>query len=226
MRISKGIKFVCEKSELSGVKKIAEKVCKDFKLVFGFEPQIFERDVQTALSDDSPCIIFGRAATSSFFEKYLGAQNLDKREVYAFIVRSNQIIISGSDKRGVIYGLFHLSELLGVSPLVNWCNIMPAKKKSFDLEEGIFVSRQPSVRFRGFFINDEWPAVGNWANHNFGGMNANMYENIFELLLRLKGNYLWPAMWASRFSDDGPDLKNAELADELGVIMGDRKSVV
>ena len=220
MTISKGIKFVCEKSELSGVKKIAKKVAADFKLVFGFEPELVEDDTHKAMEGNDPCVIFGTAATSSYLADKLGAQNLNKREVYAFIVRNNQIIIAGSDKRGAIYGLFHLSELIGVSPLVNWCNILPPKKKTFELEDGIFVSKEPSVSFRGFFINDEWPAFGNWANHNFGGVNAKMYENVFELLLRLKGNYLWPAMWASRFSDDGPDLANAELADELGVVMG------
>ena len=77
-----------------------------------------------------------------------------------------------------------------------------------------------SNRFSGFFFNDEWPAYGNFTTHNFGGFNAKMYEHVFELLLRLKGNYLWPAMWAAQFSLDGPGLANAELADEMGVIMG------
>ena len=202
MHISKGLKFVCEKSELSGVKKIAKKVTADFKKVFGFEPELVEGDTHKAMESSDPCVIFGTTATSSYFAEKLGTQNLNKREVYAFIVRNNQIIIAGSDKRGAIYGLFHLSELIGVSPLVNWCNILPPKKKTFELEDGIFVSKEPSVRFRGFFINDEWPAFGNWANHNFGGVNAKMYENVFELLLRLKGNYLWPA--SSAFSRPGP----------------------
>jgi len=82
------------------------------------------------------------------------------------------------------------------------------------------ISKEPSVRYRGLFINDEWPAFGNWAFHNYGGFNAKMYIHVFELLLRLKGNYMWPAMWSGRFSDDGPGLANAELADELGVVMG------
>ena len=222
MRISKGITLICDSKELSGVKKIALKVCKDIQLVFGGETALKETDTRKgdSFSEEGIYVVFGTAPTSLFFERNLGAQNINKREVYAFTVESNRIIIAGSDKRGAIYGLFHLSELLGVSPLVNWCNIAPQKKKFVDLEEGVFVSKEPSVKYRGFFINDEWPAFGNWANHNFGGVNAQMYENVFELLLRLKGNYLWPAMWASRFSDDGPDLKNAELADELGVIMG------
>ncbi|MBR6144215.1 MAG: glycosyl hydrolase 115 family protein, partial [Treponema sp.] len=143
-----------------------------------------------------------------------------KRECYIFAVRADKIIIIGSDKRGTIYGLFHLSELMGVSPLVDWCGVLPAKRESVKIEEGVTVSREPSVRFRGFFINDEWPAYGNFTTHNFGGFNAKMYEHVFELLLRLKGNYLWPAMWSAQFSLDGPGLANAELADEMGVIMG------
>lgn len=226
MRISKSLVFMCDKKELSGVKKIAAKVCNDVKLVFGFQPDFIDFESSSLSLDEAAgksqeaLVLFGTAATSSYFRKYLGEDNIERREVYTFTVEGNKIIIAGSDKRGAIYGLFHLSELLGVSPLVNWCGILPAKKKAFELEEGIYISSEPSVRFRGFFINDEWPAFGNWANHNYGGVNAKMYENVFELLLRLKGNYLWPAMWASRFSDDGPGLANAELADELGVVMG------
>ena len=81
------------------------------------------------------------------------------------------------------------------------------------------VSRVPSVKYRGFFINDEWPAFGNWAKTHFGSMNAACYAPVFELLLRMKGNYLWPAMWNSNFSLDGPGLESAVLADELGVVM-------
>ena len=220
MRISKNLKFICETKDFSGVKKIARKVCNDVKLVFGFEPEFIEGSIQENFSTTEPCLIFGTAASSPLLKKYLGEDNVGKREVYTFTVEGDKIIIAGSDKRGVIYGLFHFSELLGVSPLVNWCGILPQKQKSFELENCIYISPEPSVRFRGFFINDEWPAFGNWSNHNFGGVNAKMYENVFELLLRLKGNYLWPAMWASCFSDDGPGLENAELADELGVVMG------
>ena len=98
---------------------------------------------------------------------------------------------------------------------------MPVRKERIVLtDKDSLVSREPSVRFRGFFINDEWPALGTWATKRFGGLNAKMYDAVFELLLRLKGNYLWPAMWASVFSDDGPGLENAILADEYGVIMG------
>lgn len=229
MTISKELTFVCSSEEYSGVKKIAHKVASDVQKVFGFEPAFMECEALTEsklLEITTPVVIFGTFSKSVLIaqaEEHTLIQTreiFNKYECYNFTVKSNIIYICGSDKRGTIYGLFHLSELIGVSPLVDWNNLLPTHKDSFELEETEYLSNQPSVRYRGFFINDEWPAFGNWANHNFGGVNADCYEHIFELLLRLKGNYLWPAMWASRFSDDGPDLKNAELADELGVIMG------
>ncbi|MGM0901092.1 MAG: glycosyl hydrolase 115 family protein [Bacillota bacterium] len=151
-----------------------------------------------------------------------------KREVFLFQVVTQPfegveqaLVIAGSDKRGTIYGLFHLSELLGVSPLVDWSDVRPQRKDSVSLSGDLkYISKEPSVRYRGFFINDEWPAFGNWTIKKYGGFNAEMYDHVFELLLRLKGNYLWPAMWSARFSDDGPGLANAALADEYGVVMG------
>ena len=139
----------------------------------------------------------------------------------AFPTWKSAFVIAGSDKRGTIYGLFALSEKLGVSPFIDWLDVMPEKKSSFTIPGKYkFTSKEPSVRFRGFFINDEWPAFGTWCNKRFGGFNAKCYEHVFELLLRLKGNYLWPAMWSAIFPNDGPGLANCELADEMGVVMG------
>ncbi|MCR4579330.1 MAG: glycosyl hydrolase 115 family protein [Treponema sp.] len=221
MKLSKDIRFICDENEFSGVKKIADKVCLDIERITGGKPEIISNANKAAASDGLFFATLGKTplAEMLFSEGEL-AKIRGKRECYLFAVKGEKITIVGSDKRGTIYGLFHLSELMGVSPLVDWNGILPAKRSFIELSEGLTVSKEPSVKFRGFFINDEWPAFGNFANHNFGGLNAKMYEHIFELLLRLKGNYLWPAMWASRFSDDGPGLANAELADELGVIMG------
>lgn len=216
--------FLCASDEFSGVRKIAQKVCMDVERVTGILPKT--ADFQTATSGS---VIFATLGRTELAEKLCADDSAlaaevkkirGRRESYVFDVRAEKIIIIGSDKRGTIYGLFHLSERLGVSALVDWAGVLPSHRDFVDIEPGVFVSKEPSVRFRGFFINDEWPAFGNFCNHNFGGVNAVMYEHVFELLLRLKGNYLWPAMWASRFSDDGPGLANAELADELGVIMG------
>ncbi len=133
---------------------------------------------------------------------------------------SELLLIAGSDKRGTIYGLFHLSELIGVSPWVYWADVIPAKKNRIVFtEKENYISKEPSVKYRGFFINDEWPSFGNWTMEHFDGFTTKMYDHVFELLLRLKGNYLWPAMWSSSFSLDGPGLTNAELADEYGVVM-------
>lgn len=136
-------------------------------------------------------------------------------------ISSQLLLICGSDKRGTIYGMFHLSELMGVSPLVYWGDAGPVHKSRMSVGKEIeTVSKEPSVRYRGFFINDEWPCFGNWTTSHFGGFTAEMYDHVFELLLRLKGNYLWPAMWSSSFALDGPGEESARLADLYGVIIG------
>lgn len=212
---------------LSGVVKIAEKVKNDIYLVTGRMPSDY-----SGQTDSHGLVIYGTVGNSKLLDEYEGKGLIsldeikEKREVYGFFVLDNPapnvsqaIVIAGSDKRGTIYGLFHLSELLGVSPLVNWNHVMP-KHREFEVSvEDSCISKEPSVKYRGFFINDEWPAFGNWATEHFGGINAKCYEKVFELLLRLKGNYLWPAMWNSNFNLDGPGLKSAELADEYGVVM-------
>ncbi|MCR5421476.1 MAG: glycosyl hydrolase 115 family protein [Lachnospiraceae bacterium] len=239
--VDKKIGFIYENTAFSGVKKIADKVRKDVSLVFDELPVVnisdsdksFEMMANEGLISELP-VIFGTIGRSTFLDEFERAGLIDfdtvrgKREVFSFSILeapaenvSAALVIAGSDKRGTIYGLFHLSELLKVSPLVDWCDIKPDKMTELRItDKDIMISGEPSVRFRGFFINDEWPAFGNWTMKHFGGFTAEMYEHVFELLLRLKGNYLWPAMWSSCFSEDGPGLKNAELADELGVVMG------
>lgn len=148
----------------------------------------------------------------------------------------NGLVIYGSDRLGTIYGLFHLSELLGVTPYIYWGDAKPVSYERILLgtepqTDGAggsgkrvfvenFCSKEPSVKYRGFFINDEWPCFGNWTFSHFGGFTAQMYDHVFEYLLRLKGNYLWPAMWTSSFLLDGPGLASMELADEYGIYIG------
>ena len=236
--------FLCDSGEWSGVKKIAGRVCDDIKAVFGAEPKVFEVGEVSDSSKLNMPVIFGTIGKSKLLSSLQKkriidlSDVIDKREVYSITVTGkllkkdvlgagaegyfeSAMIIAGSEKRGTVYGLFHLSEMLGVSPFIDWLDMKPAKLDSFATESGFrFLSKEPSVRFRGFFINDEWPAFGNFCKRNYGGFNAKAYVHVFELLLRLKGNYLWPAMWSAVFPEDGPGLLNAELADELGVIMG------
>ena len=221
--IEQDLCFVCDENEFSGVQKISLKVAKDIERVFGFFPK-----KSYSLGDvKKNAVVFGTVGKCALLDTMEREGKIDlshikgKREVFGFFVLENTIVIAGSDKRGTIYGLFHISELLGVSPFVDFADVVPARKDSFEFtSEHTFISKEPSIKYRGFFINDEWPAFGNWSLKRFGGPNAKCYEHVFEMLLRLKGNYLWPAMWSAVFSWDGPDLKNAELADEYGVVMG------
>ena len=220
-KLDGNVSFLVEEEALPGVKRVAGYVVEDFSKVFSKKPSIV---TQTLTSSTIFVATIGSSPLLDSLTKTLKVDTSvinNLREVYMITVIDGALAVIGSDKRGTIYGLFKLSEMIGVSPFVNWCDVPPMRKESVLLsQKDMIVSKEPSVKYRGFFINDEWPAFGNWSLKRFGGVNAKCYEKIFELLLRLKGNYMWPAMWASRFNMDGPDLQNAILADEMGVVMG------
>lgn len=127
------------------------------------------------------------------------------------------LIITGSDKRGTIFGMFDLSEKIGVSPWYWWADVPVKKKSNIFVKPGRYTFGEPKVKYRGIFINDEAPALSGWVFEKFGGFNSKFYEHVFELILRLKGNFLWPAMWGRAFYDDDPE--NPKLADEYGVVI-------
>jgi hypothetical protein len=131
---------------------------------------------------------------------------------------SRALVIAGSDKRGTIYGIYEVSEQIGVSPWYWWADVPVRQRKELWLASGSHVQGPPAVKYRGIFINDEDPCLGGWSREKFGGVNSKMYVHMFELLLRLKGNYLWPAMWGKAFNEDDPD--SPRLADEYGIVMG------
>ncbi len=128
------------------------------------------------------------------------------------------LVIAGSDKRGTIYGIYELSEQLGVSPWYWWADVPVKTKKEAYILPGRYASGEPAVKYRGIFINDEEPCFGPWAREKFGGINSEMYAHMFELILRLRGNYLWPAMWGKAFNEDDP--ANPKVANEYGIVMG------
>jgi len=128
------------------------------------------------------------------------------------------LVIAGSDKRGTIYGVYDLSAQIGVSPWHWWADVPVKQQKELYVLAGRYVDAGPAVKYRGIFINDEAPSFSGWAKEKFGGVNHKVYEKVFELILRLKGNYLWPAMWGNAFNDD--DKLDPVLADEYGVVMG------
>ena len=225
---NKGLYFVIPEECGTGVKKVAGKVAKDVEGTLSFCPEICETAVPAKQAVIAVTAGSGKLAETLCSKISKLGQVEGKRESYAFIVAENPVegiesalVIYGSDKLGTIYGLFHLSELLGVTAMVDWGDCQYVKQDSFILkEEDSFLSKEPSVKYRGFFINDEWPCCGNWATSHFGSFNAKMYDHIFEYLLRMKGNYLWPAMWAENFMLDGPDLESMKLADEYGIYIG------
>ena len=231
--------LLLEQNAYSGVQKIGTVVSKDFFAVTGIPlilisslDQFAKATAQT--TKKTLLFICGTVGKSDIINSLSASKKIDvsqvsgKNEVYSFgaideinnVAAQTIFVIAGSDKRGTIYGLLHISELLGVSPWTWWGEVHPAHKDDIVFDTTTYISPEPSVELRGIFINDEWPAFGQWVNEKFGGFNAKMYEHVFILLLRLKANYLWPAMWTSSFSLDGPGSANEALADEYGIIIG------
>lgn len=129
------------------------------------------------------------------------------------------LVIAGSDKRGTIFGILDLSEHIGVSPWYWWADVPVKRKSNIYVLPGTYTLGEPKVKYRGIFINDEAPALSGWSQEKYGTVQFNhkLYEHVFELILRLKGNFLWPAMWGRAFYDDDPE--NPRLADEYGIVI-------
>ena len=230
------VRFYVENTAFSGVVRTAGKVVCDFCKVSDSNEEIVILD-EGSFPNYELSVLFATVDKSAVIADLETRGIIDvsdirgKWEVYGQFIIDNPyrkhpednklLLIVGSDKRGTIYGMYDLSEKMGVSPLVYWADSVVSVKNPLEIEfPEKYISKEPSVKYRGFFINDEWPCYGNWTNDHFGGFNAKMYEHVFDLLLRLKGNYLWPAMWSSNFAWDGPGLESYELADEYGVVIG------
>lgn len=139
----------------------------------------------------------------------------------------NALVICGSDKRGTIYGIYDLSEQIGVSPWHYWADVPAKHHDELFVRAGKFVTGPPSVKYRGIFLNDEAPDLSNWIKEKYGqapgfkgaaNYGPAFYTNLFELMLRIRANYLWPAMWNNAFNED--DTNNPVLADAYGIVMG------
>lgn len=220
-------------ADYAGVARVSLSVARDIKLVTGSQPEL----ITDRAGLRGTAVVAGTIGHNDIIDSLIAEERLDvslvqqRRESFVISVierpcpeLDRAIIIAGSEKRGTFYGLYHLSGLAGVSPWVYWGDVLPHKQESlsFTSSQLEYTSKEPSIRYRGFFINDEWPSFGTWTTEHFGGFNEHMYEKVFELLLRLKGNYLWPAMWSAVFSENGSahPLANAELAEEYGIVMG------
>jgi len=202
------------------VKKAAELLQQDIEMVIGKKLQLINK----LPSSSSFAIIIGSLQRSSGIsqlikQKKINVKNIsNKWEAYQLQSLSNTLVIAGSDRRGTAYGVFEFSKQIGVSPWYWWADVPMKKKKEIFVTTNVFITDAPKVKYRGIFINDEAPAFSGWTKEKFGGVNHLVYEKIFELILRLKGNYLWPAMWGNAFNDD--DTLNPILADKYGIVMG------
>ena len=210
------------------VKKSAELLQQDIQSVTGNKPLIvhqFDKQLKNL-------IVVGSLTQSSLIKdlkdkKILAAEITGKWEAYQIesvdaakmrMPAGKMLVITGSDRRGTAYGVFELSKQMGVSPWYWWADVPIKKQPNVYINTATKLTDSPKVKYRGFFINDEAPAFSRWAKEKFGGINHLVYEKVFELLLRIKGNYLWPAMWGNAFNYD--DKLNPVLADEYGIVMG------
>lgn len=204
------------------VKIAADALAKDIELITDKRPNI-----KNSISGSS--IIIGTLGKNEVIQKLIGEKKIDvspiqnKRESYLITTVSSNLVIVGSDRRGTAYGVFELSKMLGVSPWVWWADVLPEKRKTLSILAKNIISKEPSIKYRGIFLNDEDWGLQPWAAKNFepeiGNIGPKTYAKIFELLLRLKANTCWSAMHevTKPFNFIAG---NAQTADDYAIIMG------
>ncbi|MDR1121299.1 MAG: glycosyl hydrolase 115 family protein [Dysgonamonadaceae bacterium] len=206
-------------ADWKGVIRAANDLGDDVRKVTGTAAQVFE---SSAFADGA--ILVGTVGKSKIIDKLVSEKKLDVSEIQgkweSFIIQAidGNLVVAGSDKRGTIYGIYDISEKIGVSPWYWWADVPVRKQNTVVINGGKYTNGEPTVRYRGIFINDESPAFKGWCVEKFGGVNSKMYEHMFELILRLKGNFLWPAMWGNALYYDDPI--SGALADEMGIVLG------
>lgn len=219
--------IVFSRNDYPGLARILQVFAQDVEKLTGVKPEIFA----DSLPNSKNFILVGTVGKNPWIEKLIQNQKIDPSEIISqweatltqvvenpFPGIEKALVILGSDKRGTFYGLFDLSRKMGVSPWVWWADVPVKRQKAVYILSGTYIEKGPKVKYRGIFLNDEEPCLGRWAVENFGGFTHQFYEKVFELLLRLKGNYLWPAMWWASFNSDDPE--NPKLAHEMGIVMG------
>ena len=198
--------------ENEGVKMAIQNLKTDMAAVFGTASVPF----------GSTTILIGTLGKSKDIDRLKLADLKGKREKFIIttLPTANTIIIAGSDRRGTIYGIYELSRQLGVSPWYWWADAPIQKREQAFFIPGTYTDGEPAVEFRGIFLNDEAPCLTSWVKNTWGTDYGDhrFYEKVFELILRLKGNMMWPAMWGWAFYADDPE--NGKLADRMGIMMG------
>lgn len=214
-------------ADFAVVKIAAGLLQKDIESVTGKKPLL----ASSTPSSSKNIIIIGSIENSSLIKQLIEQKKINttsltgKWEGYQLQTIShpfqgvdNAIVITGSDRRGTAFGVFELTKQIGVSPWYWWADVPVKKRSNLFIKKNVFITDAPKVKYRGIFINDEAPALSNWSKEKFGGFNHRFYEKVFELMLRLKSNYLWPAMWGNAFYYDDP--LNSKSADDYAIVIG------
>lgn len=217
--------LLMDASDAQGIGIAVNNLAEDFRRVGGTSAQV------CATPRTPRCILVG-SLESCYIKQLVTSGKLDvsmlkgKREQY-FITTvkapfdhvSEALVVVGSDRRGAIYGTYELSEQIGVSPWYWWADAPVMHQENLSIERGNYTAGEPAVMYRGLFFNDEAPCLTGWVKHafgtNYGGHE--FYARCFELILRLRGNFLWPAMWCWSFYGDDP--LNSRVAHEMGVVI-------
>ena len=187
--------------------------------------QDFEKVTQKGLPlSENASILVGTVGVNKQIDQWVKKGVLrdlkGKTEKYIIKTIGDQLVIAGSDKRGTVYGIYELTNQMGVSPWYYWADVPIEQHETLYIKKGEYTDGEPAVRYRGLFLNDEAPCLTTWVKNTFGTDYGDhrFYEKVFELILRLKGNFLWPAMWGWAFYADDPE--NSKVADEMGIIIG------
>ena len=209
----KGATIGFSQQEYEGVKIAIRNLQSDIQRVMGSAPLLQEGSGEAA-------ILVGTLGKNKDIDRLKLANLKGKREKFIITTVNGQLVIAGSDRRGTIYGIYELSRQLGVSPWYWWADVPVAKHAEAYIMKGTYTDGEPAVEFRGIFLNDEAPCLTSWVKNTWGTDYGDhrFYEKVFELILRLKGNMMWPAMWGWAFYADDPE--NGKTADRMGIMMG------
>ena len=220
------VEIYMDTNDCKGVSYAAHALLKDIKSVSGATATLtsdagFLKKADTA----RPAILVGTIGHSAAIDQLVKHKRINgnllkgKREKFIITLTDGQLVIAGSDRRGTIYGIYELSQQMGVSPWYDWADVPVEHHDSIFVNKGIYTDGEPAVRYRGIFLNDEAPCLTSWVKNTYGTGYGDhrFYQRVFELVLRLRGNMMWPAMWGWAFYADDPE--NEKTADEMGVVM-------
>ena len=220
------VEIYMDTNDCKGVSYAAHALLKDIKSVSGATATLtsdagFLKKADTA----RPAILVGTIGHSAAIDQLVKQKRINgnllkgKREKFIITLIDGQLVIAGSDRRGTIYGIYELSQQMGVSPWYDWADVPIEHHDSIFVNKGIYTDGEPAVRYRGIFLNDEAPCLTSWVKNTYGTEYGDhrFYQRVFELVLRLRGNMMWPAMWGWAFYAD--DAENEKTADEMGVVM-------